>query len=294
MKAVLFWGVLLAASLPAATTVEFANPEVLAGTLRELSHSLEAGNAPKFPDVWQVQTADGVFSISTAPLKALMRYDPARAPTWLDHLARQLEQYDSPASRADARPALKRILARPEFAGNGPPSAWERFRERVLAWIGRWVGRFFAAMGGHPAGAWLVFWLVLIGATGLLAFWLVQRARSTTGLQSSRVRDELPVRTWDEWIAAAQAWAHAGDLRTAVQCSYWAGVTRLQAKGVLPPERTRTPREYLRAFPAGESVAPFRALAQALERCWYAYGPATSEDFSRCLQSLEALGCKVN
>lgn len=294
MRAVLFWGVLIAVSLEAATTVEFPSAAALANSIRELSHSLESGNAPKFPDVWQVQTADGVFSISTAPLKTLMKYDPPRAPTWLDHLARQLEQYDSPAPGADARAVLKRILARPEFAGNGPPSAWERFRRRVFAWIGRWLARFFTAMGGHATGAWLVFWLALVGAGGLLALWVIQRARSTAGLQLSGSPDDLPVRTWDEWIAAAQIAAQAGDLRSAVQCAYWAGVARLQAKGALPPDRTRTPREYLRALGAGESVAPFRALAQALERCWYAYIPATPEDLSRCLQSLEALGCQVN
>jgi hypothetical protein len=255
---------------------------------------LQSGNSPKLPDVWQVQTADGVFSISTAPLKALIKNDPPKAPMWLNHLARQLEGYSSSGPRADARVALKRILARPEFAGNGPPNAWERFRQRVFAWIGRWLGRFFTAMGGHATGAWLVFWLVLISAAALVAFWMIQRGRGTAGLQLSGAPRDLPVRTWDEWIAAAQAAAQVGDLRSAVQCSYWAGVTRLQAKGALPPDRARTPREYLRALAAGESAAPFRALAQSHERCWYAYVPATPEDFSRCLQSLEALGCQVN
>jgi hypothetical protein len=289
MKAVLLAGLLAAASLQGANIVEFPNAGALASALRELSHSLESGKPPKIPDVWRVQTADGVFSISTAAAK-----HPAGAQTWLDHLARQLEQYDSHSSRADVRSVLKRILARPEFAGNGPPSAWERFRQRVFAWIGRWLARFFTAMGGHATGAWLVFWLVLIGAAGLLAFWVIQRARNTAGLQLSGAPQDVPVRTWDEWIAAAQGAARAGDLRSAVQCSYWAGVTRLQAKGALPPDRTRTPREYLRALAASESAGPFRALAQSLERCWYAYVPATPEDFSRCLQSLEALGCKVN
>lgn len=294
MRAVLFWGALIAASLQAATTVEFPNPGALASKIRELSYSLQSGNSPKLPDAWQVQSADGVFSISTVPVKALMKNDPPKAPVWLDHLARQLKQYDSPGSRADARAVLKRILARPEFAGNGPPSAWERFRQRVFAWVGRWLARFFEAFGGHATGAWLVFWLVLIGVAGLLAFWLVQRARSTAGLQLSGAPHDVPVRSWDEWIAAAQAAANAGDMRAAVQCSYWAGVTRLQANGALPPDRTRTPREYLRALAASEAVGPFRALAQSLERCWYAYLPATPEDFSRCLQSLEALGCQVN
>ena len=289
MRVVLLWGVLTAASLQAASTVEFTSPGALASRIRELSRSLQSGNSPKLPDVWRVQSADGVFSISTAPAK-----HRAGAQRWLDHLARQLEEYDSPASRAEARSVLKRILARPEFAGNGPPSAWERFRQRVFAWFGRWLARFFTAMGGHSTGAWLVFWLVLIGAAGLLAFWLVQRARSTAGLQLSGAPHDVPVRSWDEWIAAAQTAAQAGDLRAAVQCAYWAGVTRLQAKGMLPPDRTRTPREYLRALAASETAGPFRALAQALERCWYAYIPATSEDFSRCLQSLEALGCQVN
>jgi hypothetical protein len=294
MAAVLLWGLLLAASLPAASTVEYPNPAALAGGVRELSHALQSGHSPRVPDVWRVKTGDGTFSISSAPVKRLLAKDPAGAQTWLNHLAQQLNQYNSPGLRADPRTVLNRILARPEFAGNGPPSAWERFRQRLFAWIARWLRRLFEAFGGHATGAWVVFWLVLIGAAGLLTFWIIQRTRNLAGLQLSGNRQELPVRTWDEWTAAAQAAAQTGDLRTAVQCAYWAGVTRLQVQGVLPPDRTRTPREYLRALAAGSSATPFRALAQTLERCWYACLPATPEDFSRCLQSLEALGCKVN
>ncbi|MBV9266302.1 MAG: DUF4129 domain-containing protein, partial [Acidobacteriaceae bacterium] len=70
---------------------------------------------------------------------------------------------------------------------------------------------------------------------------------------------------------------------------------RLQAIGALPNDLTHTPREYVRVLSGtqtAENTKSFRTLANAIERCWYACMPATPEDFSICLKSLEALGCK--
>jgi hypothetical protein len=105
--------------------------------------------------------------------------------------------------------------------------------------------------------------------------------------------DGLPLRDWEEWIAAARHAAERGDLREAIHGCYWAGVTRLQQTGALSPERTFTPREYLKLARGSGQAEHLRALTRSLERIWYANREASLDDFRESLQHLEGLGCRV-
>jgi hypothetical protein len=136
-----------------------------------------------------------------------------------------------------------------------------------------------------------------------VAIWLVRflqsRDRFDTLASSGSV---IAPRTWQEWIRMAREAANRGDYREGVHSAYWAGIVRLEDSGVLPRDRTRTPREYLRLVTepsSGELLSrpmhrePLAALTSRLERIWYANRGAGPEDFHDSLRQLEALGCPL-
>jgi hypothetical protein len=251
------------------------------------------------PESWQVDTPDGAYTISSKPLRDLLNKKPKRddraARRWLNYRAEQLSSFELPqrTTAEAARNSLNAVLSRPEFAPEPPPGTLERIRRRLSRWVGELFARLFGSMADHISSN-VVFWVSLAIAFGLIISILLRRVRQESALKLSGSLPAPSIRSWDEWISAAQSAARSGDLRHAIQCAYWAGVTRLQSAGLLPKDRTRTPREYLRSLNAQRDTSAFRTLAQTLERCWYAYIPATEDDFNACLRSLEALGCRVD
>ena len=293
--------VLACSSSPAQMPGSVSEPAALASRLRQMEGSLDAKNASPtraaLPSAWRARTSEGDYSISTAPLAAFLdARSVADARTWLDRLATQLDSYGGPDVHSSAAQAqLGRILARPEFAGNAPPSAWQRFWARVFARIERWIKSLFALAGAHPTASALFFWCALAGVVSLLAFFLFRlfgRGRYTFKLSGAPLPG--PVRTSQQWLSAARAASHEGDLRKAIQRAYWAGVARLQESRSLPESATHTPREYLRLLSSPQQEPALRTLTAQLERVWYARATATPDDFSVCLGSLEALGCQVD
>ena len=96
-----------------------------------------------------------------------------------------------------------------------------------------------------------------------------------------------------EWIRAAESARVRGDLNQAIQCLYWASVAQLEQAGVVRTTAGVTPRELLRAVPVLAFSPALQHLTAALEQFWYARIPAAPEDFARCLQDVEAVGCKL-
>jgi hypothetical protein len=258
------------------------------------------------PRRWTVSTPERTYSISSEPLRnQLTALSSQKARIWVQRLATEVESFSATpvASSPQARAQLDRILAGSEFAGVRPPSAWELFRRRIELWLEQMFLRLFGAIGRHPIGGRILFWLLAVVAVGCIALWLFR-------FLSSRDRiDSLPPsasifasRTWQEWIRAAREAASRGDFREAVHSAYWAGIVRLEDSGVVPKDRTKTPREYLRIVSEphpGELASrpshrePLAALTSRLERIWYANRAAGPEDFRESLRQLEALGCPL-
>lgn len=299
MRACLLLCLALALQAAPQQTSDFVSPVALADHMRQLAGSIASGASPELGDSWRVQSPDGAFEISTQPLLRMLHERPkpnlASAQLWLTSRADQLSNYAAVrrTSAAEGQAAMRAILARPEFEHELPPSAWERLRDAIGRWMAQVFGRLFKAVSDHTP-ATVMFWGLLTIALGVILWVILRRTRLQTSLHLSGTAVPLATRTWDDWILAAQTAAQAGDLRSAVQCAYWAGVTRLQASGVLPKGGTRTPREYLRLLKTQTENSPFRMLAGTLERCWYACVPATPDDYQNCLRSLEALGCRTD
>lgn len=256
------------------------------------------------PGVWAVSTSQGQYSISTQTLRKLLRPSSReQAQRWVEHLQQELSAYNQPAANSAPRAELDKILARAEFGAARPPTQWELLRQRIVSWIERLLLKIFGGIARYPLGAQILFWTLVVLAVAIvvaLVFrFFASRDRVAAWPSSAPVN---PGRTWQEWIREAREAAKRGNHREAVHSAYWAGITRLEDLGVLPKDRSKTPREYLRLVtettlgqlaPAPTHREPLAELTRRLERVWYANRDARPEDFTDSLRQLEALGCTL-
>lgn len=259
------------------------------------------------PKNWTIQTDDGSFVISSAPLdKALEVGKTADAEAWVDHVLGEAHRYAKLQGHSDtnARQQLDKILGTEEFSAVHPPTSWDLFRQRLAAWIVRMLSRFFGGIARYPIAGDILFWGILFLAVSLLARWLFRFLVSRDRVEALPQQQIVVAnRTWHEWIRQAKQAAARQDFREAVHSAYWAGIARLEDLAVLPKDRTKTPREYLRvmstvslnelaARPLTCSV-PLKELTARLERVWYANRGAKADDFEDALRQLKALGCQL-
>ena len=267
------------------------------------------------PEQWEVVTSDGHYNISSKPLASFLeraQQDPAQRTTqianairWLDHLAREADSYITSGSSndSDARIALGQILGRREFSGLRAPSAADRLRNEIMDRILRIVMWFLSHMVRHSTTA-TIFYSLLLGALVLwLGFMLVRFWTRRAHLEELQAPQAVAfARSWQDWIRDAREASERGDFREAIHSTYWAGISYLEAVELIDPDRTRTPREYLRLLSKTDPQAaaslekPRAALASLttrLEQIWYGRRPASREDFLDSMQQIEGLGCQL-
>ena len=257
------------------------------------------------PRRWTVSTPDGSFSISSEPLRnQLTALSSEKAQAWVNHLEQEVEfSAQSVSGSPNAREELEHILARSEFGAVKPPSPWDLFRQRLAAWVENMLHKLLGGASKHPLGGQILFWFLIVAAVGIAAMWVFRFFASRDRVNAlAPSADVIAVRAWQEWIREAREAASRGNFREAVHSAYWAGIARLEDLGVVPKDRTKTPREYLQLIvePAEGLVAPesfhrepLAALTKGLERIWYANRGAGLEDFRESLRHLEAMGCPL-
>jgi hypothetical protein len=288
--------------------------ESFAAQLEGLADSLEdeptaddmAKVRSSLPKSWTVKAGENRYVISSEVVdQALTAGNADDATDWLYHMSAEARSYSAgeAKSNGNARAELDKILAGNEFAAVHPPSPWDLFRQRLAAWVNRLLDKIFGGIERYPIGGKILFWSVMIVTVGFIALWLFR-------FMVSRDRmDILPAgkivsasRTWQEWIRMAREAAARKDFREAVHSAYWAGIARLEDTGVVPKDRTKTPREYLRLVAAASENelaqrpiyrVPLGELTKRLERIWYANRGAGPEDFVETLKQLEAMGCQL-
>ncbi len=172
---------------------------------------------------------------------------------------------------AQVERALGEVYARPELAGREPAP--------LLKWIGeRWaeirgalaalLDRFHLLEGSAPAYWLVIVWLVLVlCALGILAHiarsaWRgrERRARAAAGERGSAGRPA----GGPEWEAEARRLAAAGRLREASLALYQALLLRLDARGAVRYDPSKTPGDYRREARKKPDAA--RALDAFLRR----------------------------
>jgi hypothetical protein len=183
-----------------------------------------------------------------------------------------------------AHAAFTTILAREEFQGDGPPSAWDRFKARLWGILARIFEGVDSLGNAAPWIPHLLEWLFFLGAAVGLIYFLRQafvRQRLRVSLNDGMVPTSGWARESTAWAELARTRAAAGEFREAIHCLYWSAIVLLEGRRLWRHDPSRTPREYVRLLEAGSAQrAGLRALTAALERTWYGLREATPADFA--------------
>ena len=258
------------------------------------------------PETLTVQTARGEMASDLSFLRdALNRYLTATAQAKPNILANavsrlkamraEAELYEQPSRADDAtRKRLEQILSAREFERVHGPTPLDLLKERIQAWIGKLLRKINPKIPDvQDLGQWFVWGMIALAAA-VAGVWLYRVSQESMGDDKREILPFMPSsRNWREWLADARARAARGEWRDAVHFGFWAAVSRLESEGVWPPDKTRTPREYLNAIPGSSlSKEPFAAMTRKFETSWYGSRPTTEADFAQFAAHLERLGCR--
>lgn len=256
----------------------------------------------ELPPAWQVQTGEKKFAIPTDGLardlrRLRRRFDPELQKSiceQLRDLRADLAAYErAPGDISQQRAILAAIVARREFHDLHGPSWSDRLKQRFVEALFFFLRRFLSLSVIPTVGRILVYSLLGL-AMLVLALWLYRSLRRGAAAEPV-VPPVLPVsaKEWTVWMSEAREAALRGDWREAIHLSYWAGISFLEIAGMWPPDRARTPREYLRLLPWSSGYQPaLTALTRDFEVVWYGKQEADAQAFSRALERLEQLGCR--
>jgi len=253
-----------------------------------------------------VQTTSGDFTVDTKflhdGLNRFLTADAKVKPQILLQLSDRLQALEDEGhsyyqpSRADetTRSRLESILNSREFSRVSGPSALDRLKERIGEWIWRLLRKVNPKIPDVENAGQIFVWTVIGLAAAIAAVWLYRLSRQNLEGGKREIMPFLPSsRSWQEWLSQAREQAAIGNWRDAIHFGFWAAVSRLESDGIWPPDKARTPREYLSSIPSSNlSREPFAALTRKFEASWYGGRPTTSIDFEQFAQNLERLGCR--
>jgi hypothetical protein len=212
------------------------------------------------------------------------------------HIDDALHDVSTPAlpsfSFAQARRRADSVLGHPEFVTIEAQSVWQRLIARFFLWLD---GLFSNVAKFGERSPWigpLIEWgLITLALTGLVlwAIRTVQRQRLAVQLESAR-----QLEPWEEasrnWRKLAEEQAEAHEWREAVHCLYWATIVMLEGRRYWTPNRSRTPREYVRLLESGSTRwTLLRKQTLGFERIWYGLNAAAQNDYQSALELHEQL-----
>ena len=211
-------------------------------------------------------------------------------------LEEALTEVSSPGAKTTdlgtARQKADAILRHPEFATVHEVSLWDKFWARVGLWLDKLFGGVAHFGERSPWIGPLMEWGLLGIALLAVAFWVIrvmQRQRLAVRMESAR-----QIEPWEEaarnWRELAEQQAAYGAWREAVHCLYWASIAALEGRNLWAPNRSRTPREYVRLLESGsQRWRLLRQQTQGFERVWYGLREAARQDYESALALHEQL-----
>ena len=275
----------------------------LASSTQQLAGPEDASTLIKsIPPSWRVQGTEGDFDVSSEWLrsdlaewlKAPKREIQDRIVSRLGALRSEATSFQVlPGDSSSRRSLLNHILVAPEFQAVHGPTWWDRMKQQVQNWLVNLLLRLFSSSAIPTISNIVVYGLIGLAVLAL-AYWMYRTIRDNARMEVL-FEGTLPVssKEWSIWMAEAHAAAEAGNGRDAVHLAYWCGISFLEAQRWWPPDRARTPREYLRLLPSSsEHVPTLRALTRTFEVVWYGMQPADAQAFSNTIAQLEKLGCE--
>jgi predicted nucleic acid-binding protein len=198
-------------------------------------------------------------------------------------------------ARADIAAARRRadaILGHPEFATVSEESLWQRILARLALWLDSLFNNVAKFGARSPWIGPVVEWVLVGIALAGLALWAMRALRRQR--LAVRVEADRQIEPWEEaarnWRELAEEQAGRGEWREAVHCLYWASIAALEGRRVWAPNRSRTPREYVRLLEAGSARWKLlREQTQGFEHVWYGLRDAGQKDYERALELHEGL-----
>lgn len=259
------------------------------------------------PDYWRVQTGQRSFDISNRPLQTQLERFQTNREDRAQLLGRMQQAvsgelaeaiaFDQPIDTS-AGPKLDAILQQKEFRSlSRNQSPLERWKDRLLGWLVRFLGGLFRSATRHPELSRILMWTLIGLITVALAIWVKVLVTRASPDEYAFPPSDHPLapshKPWQRWLSEARSAGERGNWREAVHLSYWAAISYLESSGAWRPDRARTPREYLRLLPdASARREPLSDLTRRFELVWYAQRDATRDDFDRTLAQLERIGCR--
>jgi hypothetical protein len=253
------------------------------------------------PRAWRVTAGDVTADISTdwvrRDLHAWQQQPTAAARTALIERLRFWRDEAASAAAptrdaAAARVAMARVFEDPAFRSVHGPTWSDRLQQRLLRFLQRVLA---SAVGSSMLPAITTTFVYALIALGAIAI-AIRLHRSLRRHAERDMTREMAVpiesKSWSRWLAEASDAAARGDWRQAVRFTYWAGIAHLESQGAWRPDRSRTPREYLRLVPASSPhAAPLGTMTRLLERVWYGTERADASRYDQALVHLKDLGC---
>jgi hypothetical protein len=210
------------------------------------------------------------------------------------------DSQSSPSEAAGApiarvRGTLNSILSEHRFQRiQQEPNVLQRAWASLLNWIFERLNKVVAYGGENPWIAHILEAVAICVPCVLLTWWVMVRLRRQAALPRTAVEAAAPTapsaRGWQRWLTEAEGFAQEGRWREAVHHVYWAAISRLEAQGLWPADRARTPREYLRLLRAGHALeSDLRGLTRSFELIWYGNRPAAAEQYREARARMEKL-----
>ena len=148
--------------------------------------------------------------------------------------------------------AVARVYARPEYAERHGIREWiNRKLAEAFGWLSDKLGSFSELRMSHPWIFWLVVGWLAVAAVALLthlvwtAVQAARRAEPETGAGAGKAARSRP-RTAADWEAEAARLAAEGRLREASAALYQALLLRLDGRGAVRFDPSKTPGDYRR------------------------------------------------
>lgn len=226
--------------------------------------------------------------------------DAARAVIAAAALRLTQDAQSSPGSAGVApiekvRADLNSILSEHRFQRiQEEPNLLQRAWAALLNWLFERLNKVVAYGGENPWIAHILEVVAICVPCVLLAWWVMVKLRRQAALPRTAVEATAATapsaRGWQRWLAEAEGFAREGRWREAVHHVYWAAISRLEAHGMWPADRARTPREYLRLLRSGHALEPdLRGLTRSFELIWYGNRPAAEEQYQDARARMEKL-----
>lgn len=261
----------------------------------------------EIPSSVQVRTDSGEITVPCQflrdGLETYLKATPTNKPKILSDLAERIQAMRTEADSFErahvgdpvVRKRLDQILSAREFGRLRGPTELELLEQRISDWLDRKLNKLFPKAPDLDQLGQILVWIVIGIVCSVLAVWLYRRSRERLTEPTREVVHFFPsAKSWRVWLAESREQAALGNWRDAIHLGFWAAVARLESDGMWPPDKARTPREYLDGIPSESQSRPsFAAVSRIFERAWYGGRPTSAGDFEQFVLELENLGVRA-